>query len=1403
MEEEQALPEPLERDIASLTAVGGEPLPPPLRRDMEGRLGIDLGSVRVHRGAEAARLSDRVHAHAFTVGDHLVFNRGRFQPEHPAGRRLLAHELAHVAQARGDAGRIEHEVESRAGARQTPPERAPKAQQIVRRGFWSDLYNSAADALGDIANWAVSKVREYGWRLLERISPAFARTVRAILDEGILSWLGKQVARAWDVYIATLRRLVPFEGPRQLIDLFAGLVERAARIAAALVSGNCKPLMAAIKELKTFVTQTVGVAWQRLTAFLRPVGDFFTGLWRDFGAPAIRWLRDFGGSVWTGIQALGRRLWSWIRPVRDAAARIWNWFKDLLFGPSTGNDTTASQGGVVGWITTKAGEAWDWVKARTRPVWQPVVSLGQKVARLIPPAFVRDMGQHAQQLSTELNSTAAGMGEGDGVPRSRTRLNQVLPSVKTVIASVRRIIVGAGNWLAQQIGDIAGVITGLIGRLRANTLLSWLAGAFSFLTVALDSLLSWARQKVVVLFDWMVRGFDALSPFLELVLQTVRKVISIYPDLLQLPLLVLSGIWRRVPACIREPVERFIKTQILSRIPVFGQFFSDPQLWPRVRETALGILRRLFVNGDIAGAAWAFFQAVLRILGVPARLVVQILAKAASAIGQILTNPIGFLINTLRAIRAGFGRFFGNIGRHLLGGVTGWLFGRLQEAGINPPGNFSLRSVLGFVLEALGITADNIFGRLARRVGRTIVDRLRRMLDMASGVWSFVATLVREGPAGLWRTLQERLSSLWDTVVQGVIGWITERVIARASRWLLSLLDPSGIMAVINSLTAIYNAIQSFVEYLERILQIVNRVLDGILDIARGVIAGAAGHLENALAAALPVAIGFLARQLGLGNLSRRIREILQRVQGVVNRAIDWLIDRALRLGRALLDMARRGIRAVRRGAARLREWWRTRLRFRGADGRQHSLYFRGRGSAAQLTVESTPMGFQTFLNGISDPSKATDKAEAQRLYNELRAVQRVARPGTPSGGATGAGVGNNDAEIVRLTNALAPVAARLMSGGAVPPASAPRYGSLRQGFGRSVDMDTLTSHIPPGSEPSVESALWNRLKRRKVGDGTYYIRGHLLNHHVGGPGYSWANLTPITGSANTTMSSQVEEPAKRAVAAGAVLEYRVEAVYPRNLTKNQALLNRINQIVGSGTPPPELAAKRDVIQAEQDLPSEVKCTTKLKDGVQQPRPAGFSDKVNHPIPNTIREDSLTQYSIEGVNYDPNAELRALSTEANGGPPVNWTQFIASNSRATRIAYMEDRGVSANPVRRIVDGRKAFADESERIRRLDRFTAWSAFQAGRVAYGNNSPLSAAQRRELRQAYDARIVTLRTQVTQAKVSAAETAPASMSWGDFHRRHDITQREGGFTAADTERIRQAFDRRPAAGQSSGRG
>ena len=76
----------------------GRPLEPAVRSLMEAAFGASLAGVRVHTGAHARQATRQLGGAAFTAGDDLFFAAGRYDPHSHGGRRLLAHELAHVLQ---------------------------------------------------------------------------------------------------------------------------------------------------------------------------------------------------------------------------------------------------------------------------------------------------------------------------------------------------------------------------------------------------------------------------------------------------------------------------------------------------------------------------------------------------------------------------------------------------------------------------------------------------------------------------------------------------------------------------------------------------------------------------------------------------------------------------------------------------------------------------------------------------------------------------------------------------------------------------------------------------------------------------------------------------------------------------------------------------------------------------------------------------------------------------------------------------------------------------------------------------------------------------------------------------------------------------------------------------------
>jgi hypothetical protein len=101
-------PSPARRAVPSVVDEvvhsSGVPLDPAVRAGAEARLGVDFSRVRVHADETAGRSAEAVRARAWTVGPHVAFAPGQYQPRSPAGERLLLHELVHVAQQGPDTG---------------------------------------------------------------------------------------------------------------------------------------------------------------------------------------------------------------------------------------------------------------------------------------------------------------------------------------------------------------------------------------------------------------------------------------------------------------------------------------------------------------------------------------------------------------------------------------------------------------------------------------------------------------------------------------------------------------------------------------------------------------------------------------------------------------------------------------------------------------------------------------------------------------------------------------------------------------------------------------------------------------------------------------------------------------------------------------------------------------------------------------------------------------------------------------------------------------------------------------------------------------------------------------------------------------------------------------------------
>jgi len=676
-------------------------------------------------------------------------------------------------------------------------------------------------------------------------------------------------------------------------------------------------------------------------------------------------------------------------------------------------------------------------------------------------------------------------------------------------------------------------------------------------------------------------------------------------------------------------------------------------------------------------------EAILILMNFPFAIAANILAKAREAWELIKSDPAGFFKNILRAIKQGFIQFFDHIGTHLLNGVVGWLMAELRDAGVPVLTDFSLGGVIGWVLEVLGISMERIWEKLAAhpRIGPERVARIRSMINTLEGIWTFIQDVQERGMAAIWERIQEQLSNLWNTVLDAVKNWIMERIVNAVTTRLLSMLDPTGVMAVVNSVMAMYRAVQSFIRYITEMLQVVNSFVEGVLQIAQGDIQHAADYLENAMDRAMPVVIGFLANQVGLSGVGRRVAEMIERVRDLVDQALTWLVNRAVDTGMALLDRAM----AMGRSAVSAVTGWLGRLlgierRFQAADGGNHRLFFQARGTDATLMINPDPVGpFGPWLQAIEIPAAAPGRAaKVQRKQRALAIAQEVetikarAAPDTAAeeqkARDLAAKIDELSREIGPLFEGRLPDCSRDQATGLVfanPHSTGPSSST----YGGSMVAATLTSNrMPAGSRPTVDHPSYSILNQRRNGGSPYYIRGHLLNENLGGTGRAWNNLAMITGAANSAHERLAESRVKTAVEAGNIVEYKVEARYGRSrASSSDATIDEI---------------KRE----EQHVPLELVCEANLV------TPA---EMVGGPVSKTPLVPAGTSIPNEISQVDSSYDLQGIRHSA---------VYLDSND-ATLIASIE--GVSSALAQKIVE---AYAEKMGTGARFASFNALASYR---------------------------------------------------------------------------------------------
>jgi len=624
----------------------------------------------------------------------------------------------------------------------------------------------------------------------------------------------------------------------------------------------------------------------------------------------------------------------------------------------------------------------------------------------------------------------------------------------------------------------------------------------------------------------------------------------------------------------------------------------------------------------------ALFEIILRLMGFPVDLVIKLIDNVVKAWNSIRANPSGFFMNVLRAIKQGFIQFFDNILTHLWNGLKAWLRQELADAGVPIPTDFSVTGIIKWLLVVLDITMEKIWKKLEARIGKEKVDKIRRLIDKAEALYDkanealvFIEDVRQRGMGAVVDRIKEKLTNIWDLVLGAVRGFIMDQIIRKVTAKLLSMLDPTGIMAVVNSAIALYKAIPSFIKYLARLLEIVNSFVEGIIEICAGNIAVAANFLERSLANGIPVVIGFLANQVGL-DLSGRIRDVLAKVREKVDQGLDFLIDK-------LVGFAEKLVEKAKSAKEKLLNWLGLRKPVKTKDEISHTIYIAGSAASATLMIATTPMTVKNYLlTEVKDKHNLKD-SDIQIPLQTAENIDKLIKASEPDEAKKTTGI---NMQLTKLAEEIASLP--LTSAGTN---SEIMYGQKYHEHGSSAFVAFRQAPFPSGSAPmSSSTKTLSKMNIRKQGGSPYYIKGHLLNENLGGPGNIWENLTPLSSKANSDHKLNFENPVKMAVNGklsgnstkplGYMKGFSVVANYGRTEPSSQTMLKDES---ASDFPPGfdesnwDINEVIEILDNEMYAPTTLECKATIRKDASSPE-----ENISYTVNNDISHGDLKEYQL-------------------------------------------------------------------------------------------------------------------------------------------------------------------------------
>lgn len=420
-------------------------------------------------------------------------------------------------------------------------------------------------------------------------------------------------------------------------------------------------------------------------------------------------------------------------------------------------------------------------------------------------------------------------------------VSSIISAVKNVVKGIIRAAKALVNGI---INACAKIVTGLIKAFAAlvKTLTNGLLAAFPALRDKLNAYIDAAVEKATSAIDKLA---EALKKGIESLAATLNKAVDL--------------------------IARAAEALVSGGIAMLGALLA----------------------GDFRAMARIAFETACQMAGVPPAKMWEMLKKAGARAMDIIRNPKPFFRNLFAAVSKGFKMFTDNLWQHLKGGLMSWLVGQVAVAGVAVPAKLTASALFSLFRAVLGINYETVKARATAIIGAEKVEKLEKVLSIIKDV--FVT-----GPAAIWKMVKKFAAGLKQKLFGKILNWGIVKVAQKAMTKIASLFVPG--LGLVQAVLGIWKLVKFFIDKGRHILSVVAAVFNSIREIAEGQIDKAAQYIFQSILAVLPLVFSFLARLVGLGDLSKVILGFINWLRKPVFAVIDKTVRFLWNLGKGIVN---------------------------------------------------------------------------------------------------------------------------------------------------------------------------------------------------------------------------------------------------------------------------------------------------------------------------------------------------------------------------------------------------------------------------------------------------------------------------------------------------------------------